>query len=1398
MPLATADVATVMPDFYSEPGLHPFRDQFNANVTEHIDPFTGGLNLAYVDLVVPGNGGLDIKIQRYYSSNNVYVSRAQMGLVGNTPPHPSVLQRRTPVGLGWSMHFGRVVKARQNPDFGPCHTSAFDDTTNNPVLELPDGRKEILFVNATSAIDALFITKSQWVAYCLPASAGLLVISPEGMKYTMDYRVSGRGYPVTDINQRIFAWHTTRIEDRNGNYVAIDYYTERSGTHALIRQITSSDGRLVSFTYADRTTDPSTARLTSITANGQTWRYDYAHLEYRHYLLKKVYVSGAAGSTWQYDYYPDGSTGIANNNLLKKVTYPYGGTVTYAYDYACFEDPRHGCRRVYNTFYSIVVDTKTNGGRDVTAGTWRYSYNPSTTEDITTVTFPGGKHVYKHFGSQIIFGTPTIRDADVWKVGLLKEKLTYDGSSLINREIYTWDRLFKLSNEEYVRPPYDGVNAPRYKDTYVYAPVLIKKEIIRDGTTYTTTYSNFDASYNPRTIVETGQATKTRTLTYFPRVSNQNIVSLIEDESLGTSNNLKILRTFDPEANLKQIIRYGVQEDYTYHPTGDLYTNKNARGKLWRYQNYYRGIPRSESHPELVSITRTVNASGTIASERNGRGYTTRYTYDDLNRVESIRPPIGSNISINWTSTGRSVTRGTYAQTTTFDGFARPSDITAEGITVDIDYNALGYKSFESYPGLTTGTSTTTDTLGRVTKISHADGTSRTMAYLSGNQVRTTNERAKVTTHTYRSYGDPDEQELMRIDAPESVSTVFNRNILGQMTSVIQGGVSRSYTYYGTNNYLRYIDEPETGRTTFGRDAVGNMTSRKVGSSSTTAYTYDDLNRLDTINYPLGMPDVSFTYDKNDNVETVDNGISKWTYTYDSNDNLETETLTVNAQSFRIEYDYTGLDYLTTITYPSNTLVAYDPDDLGRPTQVGAYVSGIDYHPNGQPKTIRYANGRITSTTLNNRQWIETIDTTGSLVDLTYDNYDGGGNVGKIVDGINRTTRTLGYDGLDRLTSAAGPWGTGSVSYDAAGNIKRKNIGGFNLSYNYTSNRLRSVSGGKAYSFGYDAYGNVSSNSYHLFDYDDAANLREVRTAANVLVATYDYDGNNRRVHRQQDGKDSYFIYAKNGDLMAEYGGDGRFKEYAYLAGKLIAMRAADPNNLPPVADAGPDQSVDEDTPVSLDGGASSDPNSDVITYDWSQSAGPAVTLAGANTAAPSFTVPWVVGETLLTFTLTVTDEYGDSASDTVNITVRMVDTDADGLSDAWEIEHFGDLAQGPNDDPDRDGLTNLEEFLQGSDPTLPSAPPGMPSSITVVYDRGTDTISWGAATGMVSHYELVELTWPPYYWAPVSRLIYSGPGFSFIHTRCTGFLCYFYGYRVRACNGTACSDYLSAGESKP
>jgi predicted transcriptional regulator len=69
------------------------------------------------------------------------------------------------------------------------------------------------------------------------------------------------------------------------------------------------------------------------------------------------------------------------------------------------------------------------------------------------------------------------------------------------------------------------------------------------------------------------------------------------------------------------------------------------------------------------------------------------------------------------------------------------------------------------------------------------------------------------------------------------------------------------------------------------------------------------------------------------------------------------------------------------------------------------------------------------------------------------------------------------------------------------------------------------------------------------------------------------------------------------------------------------------------------------------------------------------------------------------------------------SVDVKTTDSDEDGLDDNWEYEYFGDLDFGSEDDPDGDGLTNLQEYQQGTNPTNKDTDAdGMPDSWEVEY----------------------------------------------------------------------------------
>lgn len=98
------------------------------------------------------------------------------------------------------------------------------------------------------------------------------------------------------------------------------------------------------------------------------------------------------------------------------------------------------------------------------------------------------------------------------------------------------------------------------------------------------------------------------------------------------------------------------------------------------------------------------------------------------------------------------------------------------------------------------------------------------------------------------------------------------------------------------------------------------------------------------------------------------------------------------------------------------------------------------------------------------------------------------------------------------------------------------------------------------------------------------------------------------------------------------------------------------PGNRAPVAIAGSDQTVDEQTSVTLDGSNSTDADGNSLTYAWSQTGGVTVTLASPSAAQASFEAPNVgIGSsTALSFQLRVSDGTA-SNTDSIDIVVTGV-----------------------------------------------------------------------------------------------------------------------------------------------
>ncbi len=136
-----------------------------------------------------------------------------------------------------------------------------------------------------------------------------------------------------------------------------------------------------------------------------------------------------------------------------------------------------------------------------------------------------------------------------------------------------------------------------------------------------------------------------------------------------------------------------------------------------------------------------------------------------------------------------------------------------------------------------------------------------------------------------------------------------------------------------------------------------------------------------------------------------------------------------------------------------------------------------------------------------------------------------------------------------------------------------------------------------------------------------------------------------------------------------------------------------DATNAAPTADAGADGSVNENAIFTLDGTGSSDPEGATLTYLWTQTAGPMVTLDDNTSATPSFTAPYVTSNQTVTFELVVNDGSLDSAPDSVDITIMQ-----------FNLEPIADAG------PDMNIKEGATKFLDG---TASFDPDGVPDPLT-------------------------------------------------------------------------------------
>ncbi len=617
---------------------------------------------------------------------------------------------------------------------------------------------------------------------------------------------------------------------------------------------------------------------------------------------------------------------------------------------------------------------------------------------------------------------------------------------------------------------------------------------------------------------------------------------------------------------------------YAYYPStdseigrrGNVASVTNALGHVTQITSCNpHGQPLTVVDPNGLTTQLTYDSRQRLKS-RNVGGEVTVYDYDPVGQLIKATLPDNSFVTYGYDAAHRMTSIG---------------DNLGNRIvyTLDLRGNRTKEEVFDPANALAQTRSRVYDALNRMVQSIGAQNQTTSYTYdPQGNLIMVNDPLNRMTTNAYDalnrlvavtqpspganqpnpviSYGYDGQDQLTRVTDPRNLVTNYTMTGLGDATLQVS---------------------PDTGTTARTFDAAGNVATSTDARGKTTIYTYDALNRVLTKRYggASGTKIDTFRYDEGANgkgrlTTLVDSsGTTAWTYDLQGRVTSRRQTKAYGGGLLVTTYGYDAAGRLVSMVYPSGRTARYTYDLAGRVSALSidntSIVSGITWHPFGQPKAWVWGNSTVASRTFDADGRMRTHPVGGATRTVTYDNAD---RITQINDGPVNSIQIFSYDDLDRVTGFVASNTSRAYTYDANGNRTNLSIGV--NSYNYTtaanSNRLLSSAGPvPASTFAYDAAGNAVNLGGRTFTYDDSG---RISTFVDTMFTSYpsnyikeiQFNGLGQRVNKIGGYSNNYantdYAYDEQGRLIGDYQGSSAIREYVYLGDIPIAVLADNPS----------------------------------------------------------------------------------------------------------------------------------------------------------------------------------------------------------------------------------------------
>ena len=457
---------------------------------------------------------------------------------------------------------------------------------------------------------------------------------------------------------------------------------------------------------------------------------------------------------------------------------------------------------------------------------------------------------------------------------------------------------------------------------------------------------------------------------------------------------------------------------------------------------------------------------------------------------------------------------------------------------------------------------------------------------------------ARVTeavTNVLASISYTPKRDIEAITNALSQGVRFGYDGFGRLTNVMDALNLETVFEYGPNFWPSAVKRAGTTLATFQQDAIGRVTNVIGPENISAGISYDDLNRLTSLNFDDGQP-YRWTYETNSLLRTslsdrtgrrakfeydaLERTKRVWlpdnsfvSFDYDSADNL---TVLLDGKGNRTRFARDSRDRLTQKSYPLGDSISMTYDQRGLPVShtggrgfistlkydAAGLLTNVSYSATNTPgvrygynnrnllvsmadgwstNTLRYDDlGRLTNMLevfgTSTQTWSYAFDPIGRMTALTW----------RITGNTNLFRVSYGLDELGRVTNVTGDVGSFNYAYTNAGLQVSQLVypNGETANYFYDAiGRMTNLvySTGEAWSYDFDSRDFVTrcvdpTNNVFTYGYDEAGRLIEAKGIKGTNIVSgypfhYDYDRAGNRIHQTEGQKQRELLYNANNQL---------------------------------------------------------------------------------------------------------------------------------------------------------------------------------------------------------------------------------------------------------------------------